>query len=393
MTIKVCENKTKTMKENNTKAFLELVRAGLWEDSNLNDNLNLNDKVDWEEVMRLAKDQSVVGLVTAGLEKMEDGRGKMEEGRSGIPKDIVLAFVGNTLQIERRNTLMNSFVAELIGILRSENIFGLLVKGQGIAQCYERPLWRSAGDIDLLLSARHYEKAKTVLTAVADEVSAEDEAKKHQALRMKGFDIELHGKMPFLLSRRVDRVIDDVQKDCLMLGGVRSWRIHDTDIFLPNVDNDVILVFTHFLHHFFIEGVGLRQICDWCRLLWTYRDKLDVQLLEHRIHRMGLESEWKAFAALAVNTLGMPKEAMPLYDGSKKDDEKWKRKGDLVLNRIMKCGNFGHNNDLSYRVKYTGITYKLVSLWRRLCEFIGMARIFPLDAPRFFVTYVFGKVE
>ena len=106
---------------------------------------------------------------------------------------------------------------------------------------------------------------------------------------MKGFDIELHGKMPFLLSRRVDRVIDEVQKDCLMLGGARSWRINGTDVFLPNADNDVILVFTHFLHYFFIEGVGLRQICDWCRLIWTYRDSLTYGLLESRIKRMGLE--------------------------------------------------------------------------------------------------------
>ena len=120
------------MPDNNTEVFLELVRAGLWADSNLNDNLNLNDKVDWEKVMRLAEEQSVVGLVTAGIEQLE-GRGKMEDGRSGIPKDIVLAFVGNALQIERRNTVMNGFVAELIGQLRSESIYGLLVKGQGVA--------------------------------------------------------------------------------------------------------------------------------------------------------------------------------------------------------------------------------------------------------------------
>ena len=380
------------MPDNNTEVFLELVRAGLWADSNLNDNLNLNDKVDWEKVMRLAEEQSVVGLVTAGIEQLE-GRGKMEDGRSGIPKDIVLAFVGNALQIERRNTVMNGFVAELIGQLRSESIYGLLVKGQGVAQCYERPLWRTAGDIDLLLSAGNYEKAKKALTAVADEVSEENKATKHLALRMKGFDIELHGKMPFLLSRRVDRVIDEVQKDCLMLGGARSWRINGTDVFLPNADNDVILVFTHFLHYFFIEGVGLRQICDWCRLIWTYRDSLNYGLLESRIKRMGLESEWKAFAALAVNTLGMPKETMPLYDGSKKEDGRWKRKGDLVLNRIMKCGNFGHNNDLSYRTRFTGLSYKIVATWRRFLDFASLMSIFPVDAPKFFITYLFSKAK
>ena len=35
----------------------------------------------------------------------------------------------------------------------------------------------------------------------------------------------------------------------------------------------------------------------------------------------GVVSEWKAFAAMAVEYLGMPMEAMPLYS----DSGKWKR--------------------------------------------------------------------
>jgi hypothetical protein len=75
--------------------------------------------------------------------------------------------------------------------------------------------------------------------------------------------------MPFTLSMRVEHGIDDVLEDLFVRGNVRSWDCNGTQVFLPSPDNDVILVFTHFLHHFFIEGVGLRQICDWCRLLYT----------------------------------------------------------------------------------------------------------------------------
>lgn len=102
-------------------------------------------------------------------------------------------------------------------------------------------------------------------------------------------------------------------------GNVRSWECNGIQVFLPSPDNDVILVFTHFLHHFFIEGVGLRQICDWCRLLYTYKNSLNYGLLESRIRKMGLMSEWKAFASLAVDTLGMPVELMPFYDVRFKD--------------------------------------------------------------------------
>ena len=46
------------------EAFLELLRAGLWEKEA---RLSQFGRVDYEEVMRLAEEQSVAGLVTAGL--------------------------------------------------------------------------------------------------------------------------------------------------------------------------------------------------------------------------------------------------------------------------------------------------------------------------------------
>ena len=82
----------------------------------------------------------------------------------------------------------------------------------------------------------------------------------------------------------------------------------------------------------------------------------------------------------------MVTDAMPFYD------ESFRKKGQRVLARIMKCGNMGHNNDLSYREKYSGLTYKLVALWRRMKDFAGFTRIFPIDAPKFFVHYVFRKI-
>ena len=99
-------------------------------------------------------------------------------------------------------------------------------------------------------------------------------------------------------------------------------------------------------------------------------------------------SEWKVFASLAVDYLGMPKEAMPFYDSAKS----YSRKANRVLDRIFMSGNLGHNNDVSYRVKYTGVKYNMVSLWRRLKDFAGLTLIFPIDAPKFFVHYVYSKI-
>ena len=362
-------------KDHNIQTFFALLQAGLWGSGN--PDMRIDGTTDWEEVYRLATEQSVLGLILAGLEHSD----------VKPPQMLLLQWIGEVQIIEQRNKEMNGFIAELIEKLRKDDIYALLVKGQGVAQCYEKPLWRCSGDVDLLLSNDNYLKAKRALISLASEVANEDVITKHQALVINGFDVELHGKMPFTLSMRVEAGIDEVLDDLFCRGNVRSWDCNGTQVFLPSPDNDVILVFTHFLHHFFIEGVGLRQICDWCRLLYTYKDSLNIKLLESRIRKMGLMSEWKAFASLAVDTLGMPVEAMPFYDARFKD------KGEKVLRRVLKNGNFGHNNDLSYRSRYSGMTYKFVAAWRRLKDFASLIPVFPLDAPRFYVTYVMGKVK
>ena len=114
---------------------------------------------------------------------------------------------------------------------------------------------------------------------------------------------------------------------------------------------------------------------------------MDVGALALRLKRSGLISAWKAFGAFAVEYLGMPAEAMPMYD------TRYYKRGLRVLARIMKSGNMGHNNDLSYRAKYSGLTYKLVAFWRRIKDFAGFTMIFPIDAPKFFVYYVLAKMK
>lgn len=369
-------------KNKNLKTFFALLRVGLW--GNGNPDIRIDGATDWQEVYQLAHEQSVQGIVLRGIEEL---RAKNIE--LNVSKVLLLQWIGVVQMIEQRNKEMNGFIAELIEKLRKDDIYALLVKGQGVAQCYEKPLWRCSGDIDLLLSNDNYQSAKSALIPIASEVANEDETTKHQALVINGFDVELHGKMPFLLSNRVDAGIDDVLNDIFCGGNVRSWNCNGTQVFLPSPDNDVVLVFTHFLHHFFIEGVGLRQICDWCRLLYTHKDTLNYGLLESRIRKMGLISEWRAFYNLASRYLGMPH--LDLYFMA--CDSRYDKKADRILELVLESGNFGHNKDLSYRVKYKGFSYKIVSLWRRFCDFWGFATIFPLDAPRFFVTYVTGKVK
>ena len=362
--------------DNNTRAFLDLVKAGLWEE---NVRLSQFKDINYSAIMRMAEEQSVVGLVTAGLEKVSDVK---------APKEVVLQFVGSTLQIEQRNKEMNDFVARLIERLRIDDVYAILVKGQGIAQCYERPLWRACGDVDLLLSDTNYEKAKKVLLPLALEVDTEFKSLRHFGMTIEGgFEVELHGLLHSRLSKRIDRIIDKAQDDIFYGGQVGSWQNGDTQVFLPAVDSDVIIIFTHILKHFFIEGVGLRQICDWCRLLWKYQSKIDVKLLEKRLRTAGLMTEWEAFSAFAVECLGMPVEAMPLYSS----DKKWNRKASGIMEFVIESGNFGHNRQIPSSNSF--IIGKIRAAWFKMHDFARHARLFPMDSLRFFFHYYLNGVS
>ena len=350
----------------NQQVFLALVRAGLWEREV---KLSSYKEVDFNVVYKLAQEQSVVGLVAAGIEHMTDVK---------VPKDIALTIAGETLQLEQRNKSMNVFIAELIVKLEKIRIYALLVKGQGIAQCYERPLWRACGDVDLFLEGNNYFKAMAYMEPKATVIEDEDVERQHLELAIGGWIVELHGTLRTSLGKKINQVIDEVQRDTFDNNNIRVWRNGNVDVLLPNVDNDMVFVFTHILQHFFMGGIGLRQVCDWCRLLWIYRDEIDRDLLENRLKDMGLLSEWKAFAALSVNYIGVPKDIVPLYDSSKC----WSNKALKILLFIFETGNFGQNRDTLYYQKYTFLIYKTISLWRNTWDTLRHLMIFPKDAAR-----------
>jgi hypothetical protein len=332
-------------RESTIDAFFALVKAGLWSDGN--QEIRIDGTTDWNEVYELTQEQSVLGLVLAGLEHPD----------IKPPKELLLQWIGEVQLIEHRNKAMNQFIEKLVVKMREADIYTLLMKGQGIAQCYERPLWRISGDVDFFLSNDNYEKAKRFLLPLSSGNKPERLYSKEMGLRIYSWYVEVHGTLRTGLSTRIDKAIDSVQNDVFYGGSVRSWVNGKTQIFLPAPDNDVFFVFTHFIKHFYKEGgVSIRQLCDWCRLLWTYKNSLNHELLESRIRKAGLMSEWKSFAALAVEYLGMPINAMPLYAS----DEKWKKKGKKVVAFILKGGE-----------------------WQKFNDTIAVGMIFPLSTLRF----------
>ena len=377
--------------DNSIRAFFELLRAGLFPVHG--DGVMVHDSlfkdVDWNEVYQLAQEQSVQGLVLQGIDWF-----KVQGSKFNIPQVLLLQWIGEVQVIEQQNKEMNAFVAELIEKLRENDVDALLVKGQGVAQCYEKPLWRCSGDIDLFLSNDNYQKAKSFLMPLASEIEKEYLREMHLGMCVDGWVVELHGSLYCGLSSKIEQELDKVHQDTFFGGAVRSWNNNGTQVFLLKAENDVFYVFSHILQHFFMEGVGLRQICDWCRLMWMYRDSLNYGLLEQRIKRAGLMSEWKAFYNLASRYLGMP----DFGSGLTVHDSRFDKKADRIMEFILKSGNMGHKRG-SWLMEHDSwlsrqyVVRKAFSMGRRIGDLINHARIFPLDSLRFFPRIMFNGVR
>ena len=156
-------------------------------------------------------------------------------------------------------------------------------------------------------------------------------------------EIELHGTLHSGLSYKLDSLLDSTQNEMFREHQFREWVIDNTTIYLPSPDNDIIFIFSHILQHYYKGGIGLRQICDLCRLLWTFRTDVNRDLLEQRLRKMGVISEWQAFATLASEYLGMQKQAIPFFGEAKSRDARF------LIDSVLETGNFGRNRDLSYQ--------------------------------------------
>ena len=246
--------------ESSINVFFSLVRAGLWADVETMDIRiqGFTEPVDWNNVYQLAEEQSVVGVVAAGLDHVIDKK---------VPQEVLLQIVGEALQIEQQNAAMNIFIGAIVEKMRAAGIYTLLVKGQGVAQCYEKPQWRVSGDVDFYLSHDNYEKAKDFLLPMATSVEPEGEYQNHLNMTIDSWVVELHGSMRCGLSKQMDNVIDEVHHDIFYDGHVRSWQNCQTQVFLPSAGNDVMIVFTHFLKHFFKGELVLGRFAtgaDYC---------------------------------------------------------------------------------------------------------------------------------
>ena len=107
-------------------ALLVLLRSGLWEREP--DDLGcfpLSDE-SWGRLYRLARQQTVTGVVFRGLQHLPD--------ELLPPGPLLLRWAAEVDAIERRNRAVDAAVAELCSKFRANGLEPVLQKGQGVSR-------------------------------------------------------------------------------------------------------------------------------------------------------------------------------------------------------------------------------------------------------------------
>lgn len=313
------------------KQFLELLRAGLW--GGCPDVTLFQGEVNWKAIFKISREQAVQVLVADGMEALPEHLAPKKET---IYK-VAIRRTTNSLAYKVQKSLINRITT----LFNEEGIPSILLKGQGVAQNYQKPESRMCGDIDIYVGMDNFHKACEILRREgAEELIHQDEHEFHIAFDLDDKTIEVHKKSDVIRGRKLN---DSLQKwtashlDAkLAAGTLPKWNNDGTLINIPDPTYNAFYIIHHAVRHMIGEGIGLRHVCDWMIFLRTHQDQIDTEELKAKLVEYKMATAWGQFGALATKYLGFPEEHLlvPPIDQNES-------KAELLLQHIFSTGNFG----------------------------------------------------
>lgn len=339
--------------------------------------------MNWQELYSFASKQALLGLCFDGIERL--GKEYPEElKRNPIGRELLMTWMGKAQQIRRQNMKVNAVASKFFAMLRVDGMRCCILKGQGNALMYPNPYSRTPGDIDVWIDAS---RERIMEYASKKFVLGEDIRLQHLETSLDGVPVELHFfpcsmNNPIYHARLQKWFRRNADLQCSHIVGLPDGA---GDIAIPTTAFNVIYQLTHLYHHFFDEGIGMRQIIDYYYIV--NNDELLVvrDTLQRELKYLGL---WKFAGAVMYvlhEALGLPEEKMiaPM-------DEK---RGKLLLAEILEGGNFGR-----HFTKYGGFTHQstgkkyFLKIWRNM----HFVRYYPAEAlsePIFRTWHFFWRVK
>ena len=217
--------------------------------------------MNWHELYSFASKQALLELCFEGIERL--GKEYPEELKQNpIGRELLMTWMGKAQQIRRQNMKVNAVAGKLFAMLRVDGMRCCVLKGQGNALMYPNPYSRTPGDIDVWLDAS---RERTMEYAQKKFELGDDIRLQHLETSLDGVPVELHF-FPCSMNNPIYHA--RLQKWFRRNADLQSSHIVGLpdgagDIAIPTTAFNVIYQLTHLYHHFFDEGIGMRQIIDY----------------------------------------------------------------------------------------------------------------------------------
>ena len=340
-------------------------------------------KIDWRQLYTFASNQAIIGICFDGIERL--GKEYSEElKRNPIERELLMTWMGAAQQIRRQNMKVNVVTSKLYSMLRGDGLRCCILKGQGNALMYPNAYSRNPGDIDVWVNASRVqitEYAKNHFE-IGDDIRYH-----HLETSLDIVPVELHF-YPGIMNNPIynARLQKWFKRNAdLQCSNVVSLPDGIGEIAMPTTAFNVIYQLTHLYHHFFDEGIGMRQIIDYYYVVNNDELLMIKDTLQKELKHLGL---WKFVGAVMYvlhEALGLSEEKMiaPI-------DEK---RGKLLLAEILNGGNFGQHFTKYGHFTQQGMAKKyFLKIWRNML----FVRYYPAEAlsePIFRTWHFFWRMK
>ena len=217
--------------------------------------------MDWQALYSFASKQALLGLCFDGIERL--GKEYSEELRlNPIGRELLMTWMGKAQQIRRQNMKVNAVASKLYSMLREDGLRCCILKGQGNALIYPNAYSRNPGDIDVWVNASR----ERIMEYAQKKFELGDDIRlQHLETSLDGVPVELHFfpcsmNNPIYHARLQKWFRRNADLQCSHIVGLPDGA---GDIAIPTTAFNVVYQLTHLYHHFFDEGIGMRQIIDY----------------------------------------------------------------------------------------------------------------------------------
>ena len=351
------------------KAFFTLLRAGLWNKSIDSIDCFPLSKADWDTLFRISVQQTVEGIVFDGIQMLSSDLLP--------PREMHIKWLVRVEKIEQRNRWMNDILAEQVAFFSKESIQPILLKGQGLAICYENPGRRVCGDIDWYFQTTdEFYKADRLLAKYG--IVTEATAGYSSFYLWRDCEIDHHQKLFDIHNPFLSGYLQHLQQHEKNLSVIIS--IQKEEVVLPSPLLHMLQVNAHILKHLLSFGIGIRQLCDAARLYKTYHNEVEGTVLKTVYTKLKIIKWIELLHEVLVKYIGLPKENLP-FPLERNQSADW------MMEEIWKSGNFGFHDE-RYQQENSG---KREGTKRRLwSSFIKYVPYAPMEALSFPLVHFYS---